>query len=247
MVRKLATELDHKARNAIRLFTRLGLGALAVFYVVAVFVNRELGLVEKIERPLILTALLLIITILVRIEQRLPEDGAAEVVVFADRTSFYEATRKAVENARKRVYVTYFRSKSPVELDAAVQQHFRACRKWANGSAERSFRRVMINTSNPSMVDYLRQELSEVLRAQENKKHYNVKLLDNVPHDVGAISLGIYDDDQVFISYVSGRDRVVGVGIRSREVVRECFEHYYDHLWTVATAIEESSVAAGLR
>ncbi|WP_309112854.1 hypothetical protein [Saccharothrix sp.] len=242
-MRKLAVEIDHRTKLVIRVLTQVCLGALIVFYTVAVFMNRELGLLDKVERPLILTALLLIIMILTRIEHRLPGDDATEVTVYADRTSFYEATRKAIENAQRRVYVTYFRTKSPTELDEAVQRHFKACRKWANSSPDHAFRRILINSDNPSMADYLHSELAEVVRARTNKRHYNVRLLDNVSQDAGAISMGIYDDDQVFISYASGTDRIAGIRIRSREVVRECFDHYYDHLWAAATEIDKHAAS----
>ena len=240
-MRKLATEIEYTTGRVFRLLVRVGLGALIVLYAVAIFINRELGLVDKIERPLVLASLLLVLTVLVRIERRLPRDGNAEVTVYGDRAHLYESTRRAVENARHRVFVTYLRAKSPNELDAAVQQHFRACRKWAGSSPRHVFRRVIINADNPSMADYMRQELAEVRRARSNGRHYNVRVLNYVVHDADAISIGIYDDDQVFISYASGTDRIVGVGIRSREVVRECFEHYYDHLWSSATDIEECS------
>ncbi|RSM38023.1 hypothetical protein DMA12_34570 [Amycolatopsis balhimycina DSM 5908] len=89
------------------------------------------------------------------------------------------------------------------------------------------------------MIDHLRQELAVVARAQAAKRHYNISVLNDMPQDVGAISMGIYDDDQVFISYASGRDRMIGISIRSRDVVRDCFEHYYDHLWAKATPIRK--------
>lgn len=239
---KLATEIEHKARHVFQWLIQAGLAVLIVFYTIALFINRELGLAAGIERPLGLTALLLIVTILARIEDRLPRDGAPEVTVFTDRESFYEATRKTVENARRRVYVTYFRSVSPTELDVAVKQHIRTCRKWANSSPKHTFRRVMINADNPSMTGYLQQELAEVLRARANERHYNIRLLAGIPHDVGAISMGIYDDDLAFISYASGTDRVVGIRIRSRDVVRDVFEHYYDHLWSSAVDIDKISI-----
>ncbi|MET8996883.1 hypothetical protein [Amycolatopsis sp. NPDC004169] len=236
---RLATEVEHRVRRGILLLLQAALGGLTVFYVVAIFVNRELGFVEKLERPLILTALLFILTILARIERLLAERAGATVKVYSDRILFYQATRKAAENARRRIYVTYFRSTSPTELDAAVEQHFEACRRWARSSPNHVFRRVLLNSDNPSMIDHLRRELAVVARAQAAKRHYNVSVLNDVAQDVGAISLGIYDDEQVFISYASGRDRIVGLGIRSREVVRDCFEHYYDHLWSNATPIQK--------
>ncbi|MFJ9778317.1 hypothetical protein ACIRSS_01970 [Amycolatopsis sp. NPDC101161] len=115
------------------------------------------------------------LTILARIERRLPERSAARV---------YEATRKATESARRRIYVTYFRSTSPTALDAAAQRHFKACRKWAASSPEHVFRRVLLNSDNPSMIDHLRQGLSMWVRQRTG--------------------------------------RIVGIEIRSREVVRDC-------------------------
>lgn len=239
---KLATEIEHRARQVVPWLIQAFLFVLIVFYTIAVFVNRELGWAAGIERPLELTALLLIVAILGRIEARLPRDGAAEVTIYTDSTSFYEATRKTVESSRRRVYVTYFRSTSPHEAGSEVKRHIKACRRWANSSPKHSFRRVLINADNPSMAGYLQEELAEVLRARANERHYNVKLLPNIPHGLGVISLGIYDYDQVFISYASGSDRSVGLRIRSREVVRDCFEHYYDHLWTSATDIDKASI-----
>lgn len=236
---RLASEIEHRARRGILLLLQAALGGLTVFYVIAVFVNRELGLVEKLERPLILTALLFILTILARIERQLAERSGVTVKVYSDRAELYQATRKAVEKAQRRVYVTYFRATSPTKWDAAVEQHFKACTRWAASSPKHVFRRVMLDVGSPSMLDHLRQELAAVLRAQAAKRHYNVSVLHDMAHDVGAMSIGIYDDDQVFISYSSGRDRIVGIGIRSRDVVRDCFEHYYDHLWAKATPIEK--------
>ncbi|WP_372668339.1 hypothetical protein [Amycolatopsis kentuckyensis] len=236
---RLATEIEYRARRGFLLFLQLALSGLVAFYVVAVFINRELGLMERLERPLILTALLFVLTILARIERRLPERSSARVKVYFDRTSFYEATRKATESARRRIYVTYFRPTSPTALDAAAQRHFKACRKWAASSPEHVFRRVLLNSDNPSMIDHLRQELADVVRAQASKRHYNVSVLNDAALDVGAISVGIFDDEQVFISYASGPDRIVGIGICSREVVRDCFDHYYDHLWSNATPIDK--------
>lgn len=236
---RMATEIEHRVRRGVLLLLQAALGGLTVFYVVAIFVNRELGLVEKLERPLILTALLFILTILAGIERRMSERSAATVTVYCDRTAFYQATRQAIENARRRVFVTYFRAISPAELDTAVERHFTACWKWAARSPDHIFRRVLLNSRNPAMVEHLRQELVHVARAQAAKRHYNVSVLNDVAEDVGAMSLGIYDDDLVFISYASGRDRLIGIGIHSREVVRDCFDHYYDHLWSIATPIQD--------
>ncbi|MEV4054167.1 hypothetical protein AB0J55_23490 [Amycolatopsis sp. NPDC049688] len=236
---RLATEIEHRARQGILLLLQAALGGLTVFYVVAIFVNRELGLAEKLERPLTLTALLFLLTILARIERRLAERSDATIKVYSDRAELYQATRKAVEKAQRRVYVTYFRATSPTEWDAAVEQHFKACRRWAAGSPRHIFRRVVLGADSPSMLNHLRQELAAVTRAQAAKRHYSVSVLNDMARDVGAMSIGLYDDDQVFISYCSGRDRIVGIGIRSREVVRDCFDHYYDHLWSKATPIEK--------
>jgi hypothetical protein len=232
-------EIEHRTGQLFRVLLRMGLAIIIPLYLVAVFINRELGLVDMIERPLILTALLLILSILVRIERHLHRDDTPELTVYDDRSSLYEATRKAVENARRRVYVTYLRSRSPLELDAAVREHFKACRKWASSSEKHVFRRVVINADNPSMLDYLRQEHTEVRRARENGRHYNVKVLRNVLYDSRAISIGIYDDEQVFLTYAADTDNLIGIGIRSRKAVRECFEHYYNHLWSTATDLDE--------
>jgi len=94
---KLATAIERKTGNVFRVLVRVGLGVLIACYAVAVFVDRELGLVDKVERPLILASLLLVLAVLAGIERHLSRGEAAEVTVYADRESFYAATRKVVE------------------------------------------------------------------------------------------------------------------------------------------------------
>lgn len=40
-------------------------------------------------------------------------------------------------------------------------------------------------------------------------------------------------------TYAADTDNLIGIGIRSRKAVRECFEHYYNHLWSTATDLDE--------
>ncbi len=92
------------------------------------------------------------------------------------------------------------------------------------------------------MADFLKQELAEVLNARANQLHYRVKLVRRELYPAALLNVGIYDDDQVFISYNSDTDRIAAIGIRGREVVRGCFEHYYDCLWNSARDIEEHHI-----
>ncbi|MFL6120763.1 hypothetical protein [Actinophytocola sp.] len=235
----MATAIEHRTGRVFRLLIRAGLGAFIVFYATAVFINRELGLVDKIERPLIMAALLLILAVLARIERHLSRGETPEVTVYTNRHSFYTATRKTVENCQDRIFVCYLSPISPNEVDASFQQHIDACRKWAKSSPRHRFRRIGVNSDDPSMIEFLKRELTEVRRARVNQLHYRVKLLDRTTYDAAMFCVGIYDDDQVFISCNSDTDRIVGIGIRGREVVRECFDHYYDCLWHSAVDIEK--------
>jgi hypothetical protein len=49
MVRKLATEIEHKVQYVFRLLIRVDLTLCIIFYMVALFINRELGLVDKLS------------------------------------------------------------------------------------------------------------------------------------------------------------------------------------------------------
>ncbi len=236
---KLATETDRKVHRAARVVIPILLGLLTTGYAVALFFHQELRLADKIEQPLIMASLLLIIGVLVRIERRLPSDEAPEVTIYPDRTSFYEATRRAVEDARHTVHVSYLRAWSPDELDDAVQRHVEACRKWADRSHEHSFRRVIVNGTDLPMVGFLEQELAEVRHARANKRHYNVRLFDRGAQAQGMVSIGLYDGEQVFVSYSIDTDSIMGMSIRSRKVVRDCFARYFDHLWENAVPIEK--------
>jgi hypothetical protein len=242
-VRKAGTDIVHKLDISIRQLIRIGLAILFVAYTVALFVHRELGLVDKIEQPLILATLLFIMAGLGRIENRSARDDNTEVIVYHDRVSLYEGTRAAVEKARHRVYVTYFRATPPAVLDAAVQQHIKACRDWARNSPRHTFRRIIVNGSNPQMLTYMQEELAEMRRAQAKGRHYNVKVLNYKANDPDSLSVGLYDDDLLILSYASGTDRILGVSIRNRDVVQS-FDSYYNELWSRATDIEECSPAA---
>jgi hypothetical protein len=244
---KLATELKRTSKRILRRGIQASLFALIVFYGVAMFVNRELGLATSLAWPLGLTSLLFIISILEGVEDRLPEDGAPKVTVYTDSTSFYEATREAIENARRRVWVTYPGPIGPGERSVAFQRHLGACQEWARRSDKRSFRRIMTNVRSASMAEYIQQEIVEMMLSRAEQRHnYTIRVLGDTDSDVGGIGIGIYDDDLVFLSYVSGSDRMVGIGIRGREIVRDCFEHYYEHLWaSSASDIDKLSIGPG--
>jgi hypothetical protein len=242
-VRKANKDVVQKLDNSLRQLIRVGLAALFVAYTVALFIHRELGLVDKIEQPLILATLLFIMAGLGRIEKRSARDDSPEVVVYHDRVSLYEGTRAAVEQSRHRVFVTYFRATPPAALDAAVQQHIKACRDWARNSPRHTFRRIIVNGSSPRMLSYLQEELAEMRRAQAKGRHYNVKVLNYKANDPDSLSVGLYDDDLLIISYASGTDRILGVSIRSRDVVQS-FDFYYNELWSRATDIEECTPTA---
>lgn len=170
-------------------------------------------------------------------------DRGASVTFYRDR-QFYLATRNAVEQASNRVFVSYLRVRSPDRLGDAARQHIEACRAWARSSPDHHFRRVILGTgvlgTEPAeMSEFLAQELAATRAARAGGNRYNVRLLTRSLHAEEAVSVGLYDDDLVFVSYGADADRMIGFSIRSREIVKEYFEYYYEKLWGSATPIEE--------
>ena len=49
-----------------------------------------------------------------------------------------------------------------------------------------------------------------------------------------TVRVGLYDYDTVFLTYSSDVDSVVGFSIRSREIVQQHFEPYFERLWNSA-------------
>lgn len=237
-------------------------------YFVALFLHAELGVGKFLELPLILASLLVAITLLERQERAMGSLGASVTALeqrmtrleaglagleaaaaiagergvnatfYRDR-QFYLATRSAVENARHRVFVSYLRGHSPERLGEAARQHVEACRAWARSSPDHHFRRVILRTEGEQMNDFLAQELAATTSARAEGRRYAVRLLTRSLHDAEAVSVGLYDDDLVFVSYTGDSDQMLGFSIRSREIAKEYFEYYYERLWESATPIED--------
>jgi hypothetical protein len=169
-------------------------------------------------------------------------DRGAEVRFYRDRP-FYEATKRAVENAQSRVFVSWLRYHSPNRMDAS-RSHIEACRLWALQSPDRRFRRAILQAKGDKIIDFIAGERAAVAAAKAQERSYNARLLTSPIHQSEAISVGLYDDDLVFISYTGDADHVMGFSIKSRELVEKYFDYYYEKLWASAVPIEDCGSSA---
>ena len=230
---------------------------LLVVYLVGMFFWRELGALQRYEKQFLAATLFWIVsfaiiqasdlrkcaTELTTVNAGVAEVGrlvalageSAEVKIYEDG-QVYEATRAAVEQARERVWVSYLRNQGPAQRTDAAR-HIEACRRWALQDSRHRFRRVILYGNGESMAEFFASELKTVRVARAKGCSYGVKLLTDSRHSAEAFSVGIYDDDLVILTYATDVHRLVGVSIRSEQVVSKCFRVYFDSLWGSPAAV----------
>jgi hypothetical protein len=214
-------------------------------YVVALVLNRELGFFTWLEVPLISATLLLIVSLL----ERWAPDAAEErptISFYRDHNEFYRETRARIAAARQRVFVTYMRRQGPNRLGEAARGHFDECVAWAERSTEHHFRRIMVHAENAEMREFMHQQRDAEVSVRAKGYNYNVRVIAWTLHDADALSVGIIDDEYVFVSYSADRDRLVAFSIRSRQLVKDYFEYYYEKLWTSAEPIGDYLATLGV-
>ena len=144
-------ELEKARRKWFVRTLEVVLAAAIPAYLIALFVNRELGFARALELPLVFASLILAIELLQRLgstvstlETRvaavdanlaglvaaMSRQTAGVEVTFYRNHELYEATRRAVAQATERVYVSYLRDRGPSRSDGSVY-HVQACRDWA--------------------------------------------------------------------------------------------------------------------
>ena len=235
------------------------LGAAIPVYLIALFVNRELGVAKALELPLIFASLIIVIELSQRqdvamaaldkrvasmesnlaalIAAAMGQHDGTEVKFYRNR-QLYEATRQAVEQAKSRVYVTYLRNYGPGRSDGS-HTHVQACRDWALRHPDHRFRRVIRHGPNAGLADFISDEHEAELTASAQDRHYHVRLVPYEEFQTETVRVGLYDYDTVFLTYSSDVDAVVGLSIKSREIVQQYFEPYFDKLWESAKPIDE--------
>ncbi|GIH05476.1 hypothetical protein Rhe02_35430 [Rhizocola hellebori] len=241
-------------RIAVALF-KYGFGGailiLIAVYLCGAFLTREIG-VEKYEKEFLAATLFWLVGLalaqaasaaagkrslaaaqadLATLARVAAEAGTAPEVRFYEGDEVYEATRRAVSQARKRVWVTYLRGEGPAR-SAAAEKHFQACREWAMRFPGRSFRRIILYCDTPAMSDFYAMELRTALEADDRKRSYHVRLLDGSVHATEAFSVGIYDDVVIF-THNDGPDHVFAFSIRSEKLANQHIREYYNRLWNL--------------
>ncbi|MGX6606506.1 hypothetical protein ACWKSP_30930 [Micromonosporaceae bacterium Da 78-11] len=172
----------HRLMRAADLLFRYGFGGvimiLLVVYLYGAFLTREIG-VEKYEKEFLAATLFWLVGLalaqtaslaagkhtlasaqadLAALARAAAEAGTAPEVRFHEGDEVYEATRRAVGQARKRVWVTFLRGEGP-RRGPAAEKHFQACRDWAMRTPGRSFRRIILYCDKPAMSDFYAAEL----------------------------------------------------------------------------------------
>ncbi|ASW55350.1 hypothetical protein CIK06_15990 [Plantactinospora sp. KBS50] len=170
---------------------------------------------------------------------------APRVRFFEGEEDVYGATRRAVGQAKKRVWVTYLRGEGP-RRGVAAERHFQACREWAMRSPGRSFRRIILYCDKPAMTDFYAIELRTVREAAARRRSYHVRLLGGSVHATEAFSVGIYDDEVIF-THTDGPDKEFAISIRSEKLADQHMREYYNRLWNLETTrpIQDVFPAAG--
>lgn len=234
------------------------LGVAIPVYLIALFVDRELGVAKALKLPLIFASLILAIELLQRqdaavaaLDRRVAsmESNLAALTVAAMRQhdgtevkfyrnrQLYEATRHAVERAKSRVFVTYLRSSGPSRSDGA-HAYMEACRDWALRHADHRFRRVIRHGPDAGLADFIADELAAEFSASAQDRHYHVRLVPYEEFQAETVRIGLYDYDTVFLTYSSDVDSIIGFSIKSREIVQQYFEPYFDKIWESARPID---------
>ena len=220
------------------------LAAAIPAYLIALFVNRELGFAKALELPLVFASLILAIELLQRLgstvsrlERRLDavdsnltgllavlaQQTAGVEVTFYRNHELYEATRRAVEQSTERVYVSYLRDRGPSRGDGGLY-HVQACRDWAMRSRRHHFRRVIRDGPEASLTEFIAEELAFARKAAADDHYYQVKVLPRKKYGSETVRVGLYDYDTVFLTYSSDVDSVMPEPrVCSRRFSSSCF------------------------
>jgi hypothetical protein len=245
----------HKAIRIAELVFKYGFGGailiLLAAYVWGAFLTREIG-VEKYEKEFLAATLFWLVGLalaqtangsaakrslalaqadLAALARAAAEAGTAPEVRFYEGDEVYEATRRAVAQARKRVWVTYLRGEGPSRR-AAAEKHFQACREWAMRVPKGNFRRIILYCDKPAMSEFYATELRTAREADDRKRSYQVKLLKGSVHATEAFSVGIYDDVVIF-THNDGPDHAFALSIRSEKLANQHIREYYNRLWNL--------------
>jgi hypothetical protein len=217
------------------------LGLSLPAYFVLMFMNRELSFLKFVEVPLVFASVLLLITMVERLERHAKEDTRVFVRLYETPGDFYRELRNKVDEASKRVFTTYLRRYKPGLLGEAAESYFAECRAWADRSSDHVFRRVIIRSEHEGMRGWLKSELAAAVSAKGKGRHYSVRLLDWELHDADALSIAIVDGDYIFVAFSGEEDKLTGFSVCSPQLVANYFLPYFEKVWAAAKVPAASS------
>jgi hypothetical protein len=208
------------------------LGASLPTYFIFLFLNRELDFLRLVEIPLMFASVLLLISMVERIERQV--DGEAKVFVrtYANQGEFYRELRNKVDQASDHVYTSYLRRYDNAFLGESAKSYFAECKAWAQRSDGHVFRRVITRSSLEHDRSWISQERKAEDAARRSGRHYTVRVLPWDLHDADALSIAIVDSEYIFVAFSGEEDKLTGFSLCSRRLAQDYFLPYYERIWS---------------
>lgn len=165
------------------------------------------------------------------------EAGRKEIF-FATNEEFYSCARAAVQQAKREVRVTYFRSAPPTRLASSEsKEYFAEVVKFAG----RGTVRRIVGVPNRAVAEWCASE-AELVRANPN---YHCRVILTVNQPIEPMSACLIDDDIMFMAFSGPTDQQLG-GIREyAPKLVQFHQNRFDQLWALGTDLTEFVASTG--
>lgn len=227
-------------RRAIytRVQDRVLLGGLYLL-ALASFVATVFGLPTKWQTPMILVALILIITLLSPVQEirsdvhYLRYTRPTSARTFEKLQSFYDELSQTVSLATTKVDLTHIRDNPPDDFGMQAGEYMKALEEWVASDDSHSARRI-ISVTNPRMMEWAKQ----LKNIQDRIPGYHVRVVDwSIP--APALNMAIIDDRAVFLALTGAIvERTSGFAVED-STTASYFSEYYEVLWNAGTDLDE--------